>query len=136
MLLQRPGRRPSRAALRPPQDDGYLMLMLMIVMIVVVIMTAVMVMMAVIMFMVMMMQSLARPRPARVLAEHQRFDGDRHGIGRHADAAKVAIVEIPQHHAIDDKKFAVDVQFFAQDMAERLRHVAIEHDVERQFPGD
>ena len=41
------------------------------------------------------MQPLARPRPARVLAEHQRLDGDRHGVGRHADTAEVDVIEIP-----------------------------------------
>ena len=55
---------------------------------------------------IMMMQPLARTRAARVFAEHERFDGHRHGVGRHADAAEIDIVEIPQHHAVDDQKFA------------------------------
>ena len=37
----------------------------------------------------------------RVFAEYQRFDGDRHGVGRHADAAEIDVVEIAQHHAVD-----------------------------------
>ena len=42
----------------------------------------------------MVMQPLAGPRPARVLAEHERLDGDRHRVRRHADAAEVDIVEV------------------------------------------
>ena len=44
--------------------------------------------------MVTMVQPLAGTRPARVLAEDERFDGDRDGIRRHADAAEVDIIEI------------------------------------------
>ncbi len=91
------------------------------------------VLMIMIVVMIMVMQTLARPRPARVFVEHQRFDGDRHGVGRHADAAEIDIVEIPEHHAVDDENFARDVKFIAQDVAERLRHVAVEHNVERQL---
>jgi hypothetical protein len=45
--------------------------------------------------MLVVVQALARPRAARVLAEHQRLDGDRHGVGRHADTTKIDIIEIP-----------------------------------------
>ncbi len=54
--------------------------------------------------MTMMMPVIAVPmpmRPARILAEHQRLDGDGHRIGGQSDAAKIDIVEIPQHDAID-----------------------------------
>jgi hypothetical protein len=75
------------------------------------------------MLMRMMMQPLARPRAARVLAEHQRLDGDRHGVGRHADAAEVDVVEVHQGDAVDDQDVARDIELLAQDGAERLRHV-------------
>src|ERR1700687_3608399 len=78
-----------------------------------------------------MMQPLARPRSARVFAEHQRLDGDRNGVGGQPDAAEVDVVEIHQHHAVDDEDVARDAEFLAQDRAQRLGDVAVEHDVDR-----
>src|SRR5215472_5382066 len=82
------------------------------------------------------MQTLARPRTTRVFAEHQGFDRDRHGVRRHADTAEIDIVEIPQHDAVDDQKLAGNVAFVTKEMGERLRHVAVQHDVERQALGN
>src|SRR5260370_9738135 len=84
----------------------------------------------------MMMQPLAGPWPTRVLAEYERLDGDRHGVRRHADAAEIDIVEVHQHDAVDDQDLSCDVKLFAQDRAQSLRHVAIQHDVNRLAPGD
>src|SRR5712691_8339978 len=42
-------------------------------------------------------------RGARVLAEHQRLDRDRHGLRRHPDASEVDVVEIPQYDSVDDR---------------------------------
>ena len=56
-----------------------------------------------------MVEALARPRTARILAEYQRFDRYRHGVGRHTDAAEIDIIEVPQHHAVDHQDFALDV---------------------------
>jgi hypothetical protein len=72
------------------------MMMIMIVVMVVIAMRMIMRMtVGMVMTIIMMMQTLARPWAARVFAEHQRFNGDRHGVGRHADAAEIDIVEIP-----------------------------------------
>jgi len=75
------------------------MVRMVVVMIMVVIMVVVMMVMTVRMVMIVivivMMQTLPRPWAARVFVEHQRFDGDRHGVGRHADAAEIDVVEIP-----------------------------------------
>ena len=81
--------------------------------------------------MVMVMQPLARPRAARVLAEDQRFDRHRHRVGRHADPAEIDIVEVHQHDAVDDEDFARRPRAPRAGGAERLRHVAVEHDVDR-----
>ena len=70
-----------------------MLVIVMMIMIVVVMFVAVR--MIVRMVIIMMMQALARPRAARVFVEYQRFDGDRDGVGRHADAAEIDIVEIP-----------------------------------------
>src|SRR6516165_5478802 len=78
-----------------------------------------------------MVDALRRPAAARVLAEQQRFDGHRHRIGRHADAPEIDVVEVPQHHAVDREDLAFDQKLLAQDCAQRLRDVAVEHDVER-----
>src|SRR3984893_6295261 len=94
--------RPPPLAL-PTRGRGKLPLVIVVVMMrVIMIVVMVMIMrmtvrmiMVVIMIMLMMMQALARPRAARVFAEHQRFDGARHGVGRHADAAEIDVVEIP-----------------------------------------
>src|SRR5262245_61527312 len=80
---------------------------------------------------VMVMQPLPWPRAARVLAEDQRLDRDRHRVRRQADAAEVDVVEVRQDDAVDDKDLARDLEFFPQDRAEGLRHVAVEHDEQR-----
>lgn len=81
--------------------------------------------------MLVMMDALVRPARARVLAEYQRLDGHRHRVGRQPDLAEVDVVEIAQDHAVDGEDFALDQQFLAQDGAQGLRHVAVEHEVER-----
>src|ERR1700686_3392251 len=109
---------------------------MMVIMRVMVTMTMIVVMvmpmrMVMVMLVIVMMQPLARTRAARILAEDERLDGHRHRVGRIADAAEIDVVEIPQHHAVDDEELAPDIHLVAQDVAERLRHVAVEHDVER-----
>ena len=108
----------------------------MIMMMVVIVMMAMIMVMIMTMRMIVMMDALMRAAAARILAEHERFDRDRHGIGRHADAAEIDIVEIPQHDAVDDEKIALDVKLVAKEMPERVRYVAVQHDVERQLLGD
>src|SRR5689334_6724736 len=105
--------------------------MMMVVMTVTVVAMAVIVAMAMVvgMIMVVMMDALVRATALRAFAEHERLDGDRYGVGRHADAAEVDVVEVAQHHAVDRQDLALDQQLLAQDRAERLRNIAIEHDV-------
>src|SRR5215216_1656064 len=84
---------------------------LMVMVGMVVSMTAVLVSMiavvvSVIMTVIVMVDALARPWPTRILAEYQRFDGHRHRVRRHADAPKVNVVEIPQHHPVDHQDLA------------------------------
>src|SRR6516164_11119603 len=64
------------------------------------------------------MKALPRAWTARIFAKHQRFDRHRHGVGRHADTAKIDIVKVPEHHAVDELHIAKEV-------AERLRNVAV-----------
>ena len=53
----------------------------------------------VIMMMIVLMRVVVQPLmasgTARIFAEDERFDGDRHGVGRHPDAPEIDIVEIP-----------------------------------------
>src|SRR5215831_15471719 len=113
------------------------MLVIMVVVVMVIAMMVVMVPMimtmavAMRMVLVVMMDALVRTAALRVLAEHQRLDGDRYGVGRHADAPEVDIVEVAQHHAVDGEDLALDQEFLAQDRAQRLGDVAVEHDVDR-----
>ena len=72
-----------------------IMVMIMIVVMMMTVRMVVRVTVRMVMIMLMMMQTLPRPRAARVFAEHQGFDGNRHGVGRHADAAEIDIVEVP-----------------------------------------
>src|SRR5690348_14509571 len=65
---------------------------------------AMLVFMVMVVIMVMMVQPLARARAARILAEHQRLDGHRNGIGGIADAAEIDVVEVPQDYAVDCEK--------------------------------
>ncbi len=66
------------------------------------------------MIMLVVMQALPRPWAARVLAEHERLDRNRNGTGRHADAPEIDVIEIPQHDAVNDEKFALDMELIAQ----------------------
>src|ERR1700722_132312 len=104
-------------ALRAFAHPTALIVMMMVVPVVVM---AMLMRMGIVMFMIMVMQPLARPRAARVLAEDERLDRHRHGVGRHADAAEVDVVEVPQHDAVDDEKLAGDAELVAQDVAGRL----------------
>jgi len=71
------------------------------------------------------MKALPRAWTARIFAKHQRFDRHRHGVGRHADTAKIDIVKVPEHHAVDEEKIAGDMELIAKEVAERLRYVAV-----------
>src|SRR5918994_1869337 len=88
------------------------------------------------MVVIMMVDALAGPRAARVLAEYQRLDGHRHSVRRHADSTEIDIVKIPQHDAVDHQDLAFHPLFFAQDRAQRLRDVAVQHDIQRLSLGE
>ncbi len=92
------------------------MRVIVVMVIVIVRMGMIVVMMPVLMLM--MMDALMRPAAARVLAEHQRLDGHRHGVGRHPDLAEIDVVEVAQHDAVDGENFALDQQLLAQDRAQ------------------
>ncbi len=75
-------------------------------------------------------------RAMRIVAEHQRFDRDRNGVGREADTPEIDIVEIHQHHAVDAENLALHPAVFPQDRAQRLRDIAVEHEINRLFGGE
>src|SRR6267142_5048192 len=66
---------------------------------------------------------------ARILPEHQRLHRDGNGLRGHADAPQVDVVEIPEDDSVDHQDLALDAHFVAQDRAQRLRDVAVDHDV-------
>src|SRR6266705_2700029 len=82
------------------------------------------------MIMIVMMDALVRPAALWAFTEHERLDRDWYGVGGHADAAEIDVVEVAQHHAVDREDLALDQQLLAQDRAECLRDIAIEHDVD------
>ncbi len=53
------------------------------------------VMMVVAVLVAVMAEAVAAVLLARVLAEDQGFDGHRHRVRRHADAAEVDVIEVP-----------------------------------------
>src|SRR5262249_41568360 len=118
------------------------MMMVVIVIVIRVMAVAMMMIMRMMMITVMMMivlvvmDALARPRPARVFVEDERFDRHRHRMRRQADAAEIDVVEIPEHDAVDREDVARDAHLLAQDRAERLGDVAVEHDEQRLARGD
>src|SRR6185312_13458898 len=81
--------------------------------------------------MVVAVRVAAHARAARVLAEHQRLDGDGHGVRGHAHAAEVDVVEIPERHAVDHQHLGGEAPLFLEERAQRMRDVAVEHQVER-----
>src|SRR6478672_8778742 len=109
---------------------------LMMVTVPVMVVMAVPMIMIVIMPVVMMMDALVRAAAARVFAEQQRLDRDRHGERRHPDAAEIDVVEIAQHHAVDGQDLALDQQFLAQNRPKRLGDVAVEHEIDRLLALD
>lgn len=54
---------------------------------------------------------------ARVFVEDKRFDGDGHGPGWHANAAKIDKVKAPQRDAINDQDFALHALVFFEKMS-------------------
>ena len=82
------------------------------------------------------MDDFLRARAARIFAEHQRLDRHRDGERRHPHLAEIDVIEIHQHHAVDDEDFALDAKFFPQERPEGLGDVAVEHDVDRQLGVD
>src|SRR3954454_4242795 len=111
-------------------------MMAMIMMVVTMTVVTMGVIVCVIKRMIMVMDALVRAPALWAFAEDQRLDGDWYGVGRHADAAEIDIVEVAQHHAIDRQDLALDQKLLAQDRAERLGDIAIEHDVDRLSPLD
>src|SRR3954466_3641431 len=109
-------------------------LMMMPVIVVVIMVMAMIVSM--LMPVLMVMDALVRAAAARVFAEQQRLDRDRHGERRHADATEIDIVEIAQHHAIDGQDLALDQQLLTQDRPQRLGDIAVEHEIDRLLALD
>src|SRR3954469_14789540 len=109
-------------------------LMMMPVIVVVIMVMAMIVSM--LMPVLMVVDALVRATAARVFAEQQRLDRNRHGERRHADTAKIDVVEVAQHHAVDGQDLALDQQFLAQDRPERLGDVAVEHEIDRLLALD
>src|SRR5438876_1312176 len=110
--------------------------MVVVMMAVIMVMVVMTVTMAVIMRMIMvvMMDALVRPAALWAFAEDERLDRDWYGVGGHANAAEIDVVEVAQHHAVDREDLALDQQLLAQDRAKRLRDITIEHDVDG-FPS-
>src|SRR5712691_12428828 len=118
------------------EPKGLALVIVVMVAMPVMVMLMITVVVSMIMRVIMMVKALERPAAPRVLAEHQRFDRHRHGIGRHPDASEVDVVEVAQHHAVDRQNFALDLELLAQDRAQGLSDVAVEHDVERLAARD
>ncbi len=113
------------------------MLMIMVRMMMMVIMTvAVTVMVLMILGMLVPLTLVADVRVAWILAENQRLDRYRNRLRRQPHAAQINVIEIPQHHAVDHQKLIGDVQFIAQNCAQRLRNIAVEHHKERPTRSD
>src|SRR5438105_2374055 len=70
-------------------------------------------------------------RTARVLAEHERLDRHRHRVRRHAHAAEVDVVEVPEDDAVDREHFRGDAPLVLEERADRLRDVAVEDEHQR-----
>ena len=93
------------------------MVVVMVMLTVIMVVMVMTVTMAVIvsMIMVVMMDSLVRTAALWAFAEDERLDRNWYGVGGHADAAEIDIVEVAQHHAVDGQELALDQQFLAQD---------------------
>jgi hypothetical protein len=107
-----------------------------VVVVVMMVVIVIVVTMIVRMIMVVMMDALVRSAALRAFTEDERLDRNWYGVGGHPDAAKIDVVEIAQHHAVDRQDLALDQELLAQDRAERLGDIAIEHDVDRLFTLD
>ena len=117
-----------------------IMIVVVIMMVTVVMIVAVIMRVTVVMIMVMRVMIVMQMRVCvwrtRVLAEHQRFDGDGHGLRRPSETAEIDIIKIPQDHSIDDEDLARDAYLFAQDRAQCLGDISVEHDEQRQALRD
>lgn len=94
------------------------------------------VMMIIVMTMAVAIVIMMQMRMTRIFAKNQRFDRYRYCLRRHTDTAEIDVIKIPQHHPIDNQYLACDIHLLTQDCAERLRHVAIEHNKEWPAGGN
>src|SRR5882672_11654435 len=112
-------------------------LMIVSMAVIMVMMMVMAVLMIVVVRMIMPMRVVARVvRMTRILAEHQRLDRDRHRVRWQTDAAEVDVIEVPQRHAVDHQDLVLELELLAQNRTERLRDVAVEHQVERLAAGN
>lgn len=70
-------------------------------------------------------------RMAWIVGKDQGLHRDRHRLRGHAYAPEVDVVQVPQHHAIDDQDLALHLHFLAQDGAQRLRNVPVKDQKQR-----
>src|SRR5581483_463332 len=75
-------------------------------------------------------------RRARILAENERLDRDRHGLRRHADAAEIDVVEVPQGNSVHHQHLGSNLELLAQQPADRVRNVAVENKKQRLAVSD
>ena len=68
---------------------------------------------------------------ARIFAEDQRLDRDRHRHRRHPDPPEIDKVEAPQRDAVDHQHFAADARIFLQQVAQRQCDVGVDDEVQR-----
>src|SRR5689334_2041573 len=97
----------------------------------VVFVTVSMVVMSVVVIVIVRMRMSVRAplRPARILTEDERLDRHRDRERRHAHAPQVDVVEIPERDAVDHEHVGGDGPLVLQQRAQRLRHVAVEHEI-------
>ena len=113
-----------------------IMTVIVIVVVIVAVAMRVTVVVIVVMLVMLVMQMRVCVWRTRVLAEYQRFDGDGNGLRRPSETAEIDIIKIPQDHSIDDEDLARDAYLFAQDRAQCLGDISVEHDEQRQALRD
>ena len=64
-------------------------------------------------------------RNARILVEDERLDRDRDGERRHAHAAEIDVVEVPEGNTVDRQHLGGNAQLVLEERTQRLGDIAV-----------
>ena len=113
------------------------LVVIVIVIVFVAVMVVVMSVIVVVMVAVVMMRvplDVARGRRnSRIFAKDERLDRHRHSERRHAHAAEIDVVEVPERDAVQHQHVGPHAELLLQERAQRVGDIVVQNDEQRLF---